>query len=42
MRLFSEIDQKLENASNPAEFAALAYTKQQTVWDHWIGLKETG
>ena len=36
------MDQKLKNASNPAEFAALAYTKQQTFLDHWISLKETG
>ena len=29
MNLFSEMDLKLENTTNPAEFAALAYSKHQ-------------
>ena len=29
MSLFLEMDFKLENAANPAEFAALAYTKYE-------------
>ena len=29
MSLFSEMDLKLENATNPAEFAAVAYFKQR-------------
>ena len=31
MRLFSELDLKLENSTNLAEFAALPYTEQHTV-----------
>ena len=38
MSLFSEMDLKLENATNLAKFAALTYTKQQIVWDHHKGM----
>ena len=42
MSLFSDMDLKLENAANPAEFAALAYTKQQIVWGRRLSLYGIG
>ena len=33
---------KLESTTNPAEFIALSYTKQQIVWDHSLCLKRFG
>ena len=35
-------ESKMEDATNPAEFTALANTKQQIFWDHWLSLKGSG